>query len=76
MNDRMQDIVTGGITFLAGLLVGAGTGLLYAPQSGVRTRRRLKEFAEDVSERAGNIAHDTSVKFDRVVERGKRLMAP
>jgi len=75
MNNRMHTVMTRGIIFLAGVLAGAGTGLLYAPQSGVRTRRRLKELAGDIGEQAGEVVQDTTAKFDRVVEQGKRLMA-
>ena len=33
-------------TFLFGGIIGAGVALLYAPYSGVETRRKLKEGAE------------------------------
>lgn len=56
--------------FLIGALVGAGVALLYAPQSGERTRR-------DISRRAKRIRRDVESKLDdvrdEVVERGRRL---
>lgn len=33
------------VSFLAGCLVGAGAALLLAPQSGLETRRRIREAA-------------------------------
>lgn len=47
MNERMHTVVKGGFMFLTGLMVGAGAGFLLAPESGVRTRRRLSAMAED-----------------------------
>lgn len=35
-----------------GLLAGVGVGMLYAPRSGVETRQRLRERAEQAKERA------------------------
>lgn len=35
-----------------GALVGAGVALLYAPQSGRRTRGKIRRRAEDLAERA------------------------
>ena len=47
---------SGGVPFLAGLVVGvamgAGLALLMAPQSGRRTRRRLVRRVEDVADDA------------------------
>lgn len=43
-------------SFLLGGAVGAGLALLMAPQSGKKTRRQLKEFAEDMTEHATEYA--------------------
>jgi gas vesicle protein len=39
-------------SFLIGGAVGAGLALLMAPQSGKKTRRQLRNMAEDVAEQA------------------------
>ena len=75
MNERMHTAVKGGVMLLTGLMIGAGTGFLLAPESGARTRRRLSAMAEDLGERVGDIAADARWKVDRVIERGKRLVA-
>jgi gas vesicle protein len=67
MNDHAGSLILGATAFVTGLCVGVGTGVLIAPQSGARTRRRLKSFAEDVAE-------DTAEAVDEVIERGRRLM--
>ena len=43
--------------------VGAGVALLYAPQSGARTRRMIRRKAEDTG-------HVVSKAYERVVETG------
>jgi gas vesicle protein len=69
MNNNIQSLTTVGATALViGLCVGVGTGILFAPHSGARTRRRIKSFAEDMAE-------DTAEAVDGVIERGRRLMA-
>jgi gas vesicle protein len=37
-----------------GALIGAGVALILAPDSGRRTRRRIRRSAEDLSEAAGD----------------------
>jgi gas vesicle protein len=44
--------------FLAGLAVGAGLALLFAPQSGAETRAQLARGARKVRRAAGNAAED------------------
>lgn len=75
MNERMSAVVKGGFLFLSGMVVGAGTGFLLAPESGVRTRRRLRTMAEDLGERVGDVATGVRRRVDRVIECGKRLAA-
>ncbi len=43
-------------SFLVGGAVGAGLALLLAPQSGKKTRRQIREIAEDLSEQASGYA--------------------
>ncbi len=70
-----MNLGTGGMIFLTGLLVGVGTGVLLAPQSGARTRRQLRCLAEDVAERATEMAGDARDSVERVIEQGKQLVA-
>lgn len=58
--------------FLFGALLGAGLGLLFAPQSGERTRR-------DISRRAKKLRRDAEESFDDVIDevetRGRKVKA-
>jgi gas vesicle protein len=58
--------------FLIGALAGAAVAMLYAPQSGERTRR-------DLSRRAKRIRRDVGDRFDEVrdevAEKGRRIKA-
>jgi gas vesicle protein len=66
--------VTVGLSLMAGCLIGGIAGVLYAPQSGARTRRQLAGFADDVRERAGELANDTASAIEKAVERGRHVM--
>ncbi len=77
MNEKrtMQGALIGGMTFVAGLLVGTGVGIIVAPQSGARTRRHLRMLAEDMKDRAGELGDDLREATHRMVERSRRLVA-
>ncbi|HXV67606.1 MAG TPA: YtxH domain-containing protein [Nitrospira sp.] len=75
MNNRMSGSVRGGLLFVAGVIVGGGAGLLLAPASGARIRRRLTAVAQDLGEEIGNLAADARTKINQVIERGRRLAA-
>jgi gas vesicle protein len=63
-----------GLSFMAGCLVGGTTALLYAPQSGARTRRRIADFTEDVRDRAGDVTEQAAEKIHNAIERGRNLV--
>ena len=68
MNDNARILIVGATALAIGLCVGVGTGILIAPHSGARTRRQLRSFAEDMAE-------DTTEAVEKVIERGRCLMA-
>lgn len=75
MNGRKNTAWRVGLSLLTGLLVGGTAGVLYAPQSGARTRRQLANLAEDVRERAGQLTEETTEAIEKLVERGRRFVA-
>ncbi len=62
------------LSFLLGGMVGAGLALLMAPQSGAETRKRIKEFTDDVREKATEYVGQTKEKVISTVEKGKHLV--
>jgi gas vesicle protein len=68
MNYDRQSLMIGTTALLTGFCFGVGAGILYAPHSGTRTRRRLKNFTEDMLE-------DTKEAVESVVAQGKELLS-
>lgn len=69
------------IAFGVGVGAGASVALLYAPQPGDRTRKRLKRGLEDATERLQETAEDFGSKAEKyqkqaekVIRRGKDVM--
>ena len=71
-------------SFVAGGLIGAGVALLYAPQSGERTREEIREKAErtlvkaqqiedGIKDTVNQLIEDIKVKVGQLVEEGKDL---
>ena len=64
----------GTTAFVAGLVAGIGTGLLFASQSGARTRRQLHNLAKDMQEEANQMLGDAKTSIGKVIEQGKSLV--
>jgi gas vesicle protein len=80
MSTRNDNLVTGSVMLMAGGVIGAGVALLFAPQSGKRTRRDLarisrkvkdqavdavEEFSETVSEMVDSVSDKAAVLLDK-----------
>ncbi len=52
------------IAFLSGAAIGAGVGLLYAPEKGEETRRRLSNEANNASRKAKQKWTETSAEIN------------
>ncbi len=59
--------------FTVGFAAGAAVALIYAPQSGVRTRRQLRRGLEDASDYLKEAADTISEQAERYVKRGKDI---
>jgi gas vesicle protein len=68
-----QGYSTGSIllSFLLGGIVGAGVALLLAPQSGRETRHRIREFTDDVREKAKEYVGEVKEKVTTGIDKGK-----
>jgi gas vesicle protein len=61
------------LAFILGGLVGAGIALLVAPQSGIETRKKIKEFAEDATDKANELAETTKEKVVSSIDTAKSM---
>ncbi|MCC6536688.1 MAG: YtxH domain-containing protein [Bryobacterales bacterium] len=61
------------VWFLAGAAIGATVALLFAPQSGEETRRRIRVKANEGREALGETGRDLAGKSRELFEKGKRL---
>jgi gas vesicle protein len=79
--NRNTVIADAAMAFMAGTLLGAGVALLLAPQSGQKTRRDIRQFAEKTGNKVGaaqlelrhsieNIMGDASEKLQEGLVRG------
>jgi gas vesicle protein len=62
--DRNTVIADAAISFIAGTLLGAGVALLFAPQSGRKTRRDIRQFAE----KTGNKVEAAQLELQHSIE--------
>ena len=84
MDERNDGVVMGALLVLTGAILGAGAALLFAPQSGSRTRRDISRYARktgkmvegvagEVAERVAEMANAVEEKAEELLEKGKDL---
>jgi len=56
------------IGLLVGAAIGAGLGLLYAPQSGKKTRREIQKQAMEIKERAEDLGKTVKKRAEEIGE--------
>ena len=87
MADRENKVMVGALMLLAGGIIGAGIALLYAPQSGRRTRKEIGRYAkkarrkgeealeavEDFTEQVSEMAEAVGDRASEILDRGKDM---
>ena len=68
MEDKNNAAFVGALMLVAGGIIGAGVALLYAPQSGKKTRRDIVRYTGKVRRRAENAIDEFSGSVHDMVE--------
>ncbi|HSD52222.1 MAG TPA: YtxH domain-containing protein [Candidatus Methylomirabilis sp.] len=59
--------------FILGGVLGASLSLLFAPESGRRTRERLRDIAADMRDKTVDLSDDLRDKAEDAMERGREV---
>jgi len=68
MESTKDKVTAGALLIIAGGLVGAGLALLFAPQSGKKTRRDISRFASRVKDRTEDLVEEFGETVSDLVE--------
>jgi gas vesicle protein len=60
--------------FAVGVAAGAAVALIYAPQSGAKTRRQIKRTLDDASEYIRDTTESIGDHAEKVIRRSKDVM--
>jgi gas vesicle protein len=78
MAENDNRTVAGALMLVAGGIIGAGVALLFAPQSGERTRRDIARYSKKVRRRAEEVVEDfadtVSDMVDTVSDKAEDLL--
>ena len=65
MSSEKNAGIVGLVSFLAGAAIGASIALLFAPQSGEETRKKIKDFS-------GKLADDVKEGYEKIAKEAKK----
>ena len=68
MEDKDKKIAAAALLIFAGGVIGAGLTLLFAPQSGSRTRKDIFRYSKKVRKRADEAVDDLAANVSDLVE--------
>lgn len=68
MENMDKKIAAAGLLVFAGGVIGAGLALLFAPQSGTRTRKDIVRFSKKARNHADEVADDLAANVSSLVD--------
>jgi gas vesicle protein len=68
MSENNNNALVGALMLVAGGIIGAGVALLFAPQSGERTRKDITRYAKKVRRKAEGVVDDFAATVSDMVE--------
>lgn len=68
MEDKDKKIAAAALLVFAGGVIGAGLALLFAPQSGSKTRKDLFRYSKKARNRADEVVGDLAANVSNLVE--------
>jgi gas vesicle protein len=68
MEDREKKIAAAALLIFAGGVIGAGFALLFAPQSGTRTRKDILRYSKKARNKADEVVDDLAANVSNLVE--------
>jgi gas vesicle protein len=68
MEDKDKKIAAAALLIFAGGVIGAGLALLYAPQSGSKTRKDITRYSKKVRNRADEVVDDIAANVSNMVD--------
>ncbi len=68
MADNNNNAMVGALMLVAGGIIGAGVALLFAPQTGKRTRRDIVRYSKKVGHRAEEVVDDFADSISDMVD--------
>jgi gas vesicle protein len=73
-NESPSTVSTALVAFAGGALVGAGLALLFAPQSGRKTRRQIGGMAEDAEDYAQDLVQQAGQGLEKARQKGEQWL--
>jgi len=74
MSDQGKQAAKMAALVAGGAVIGAGIGLLFAPQAGAETRRELSRYAKKAQLQATRLSRAVQSGVKEIMERTKRPM--
>jgi gas vesicle protein len=68
MEDKDKKIAAAALLIFAGGVIGAGLALLFAPQSGSKTRKDISRYSKKARNRADEVVDDLAANVSNLVD--------